>query len=279
MARAVLNLAILATAVTGLAPIEAAAQTEAQARRYVVPYVRTATNCIAQEAIRDPGIVTARNSNSWSSVIETAAGRCAREVAAMVAAHDRMHGMGTGMIFFRGAYIDDLPRAIVARVGNEISQKAQSEQLGAAQRQAQIATANADREAAANRARTERAERITSLEGARDLLRERMYDCMKASVKDLVPSGEPASVLASAAVTMCADSFDSFVTATRELETARINAPFTPAEADHLRNVLKKVVTEYTQVIAVQAKAARSATEYKAPEDSAAAYFQRPASK
>jgi hypothetical protein len=77
------------------------------------PLVRSATECILHTVASDP---------RWSSSLETADVRdlivasmppCAEAMRAMIEAHDRLYGDGSGEVFFMGPYLDMLPVTVI----------------------------------------------------------------------------------------------------------------------------------------------------------------------
>ena len=54
--------------------------------------------------------------NARPIVIVDSIAACARPVRAMIDAHDRMYGAGSGEAFLLGPYLDVLPAAVVGQV-------------------------------------------------------------------------------------------------------------------------------------------------------------------
>ena len=82
-------------------------------RALIVPAVRAATGCIAQE------VRTKRQSKSAEGRLRAIAdgvASCRREISNLIGHYDRVYGFGTGRKFVDGAYLQDLPRAIAARL-------------------------------------------------------------------------------------------------------------------------------------------------------------------
>jgi len=74
------------------------------------PLVRSATECIARSVAADPRFVPAQA--NLGDLIVDAIPSCTLPVRAMIDACDRYYGACTGEAFFKGAYLDILPRAV-----------------------------------------------------------------------------------------------------------------------------------------------------------------------
>ncbi|MBI5645173.1 hypothetical protein HY970_03675 [Candidatus Kaiserbacteria bacterium] len=84
------------------------------------PLVRSATECIARKVALDP---RAQDQNgNIGDLIVASMPACVDAVRAMIDAHDRYFGDGTGEAFFMGPYLDVLPRA----VGQYVKQKGEA---------------------------------------------------------------------------------------------------------------------------------------------------------
>lgn len=94
--------------------------TEQQARAAVVPYVRVATDCIAEQMANDPRFDSFASEGRVMSLMLDAAKVCQPKLNAMVSAHDRYYYPGKGREFLSGAYAEDLPRALNERLKTRI---------------------------------------------------------------------------------------------------------------------------------------------------------------
>jgi hypothetical protein len=81
------------------------------------PLVKAATDCIVHTAVANPRAAGA-NVTDLGDVIVASVPPCLAAVRAMIDAHDRYYGNGTGEAFFMGPYLDALPRAVVAAAKN-----------------------------------------------------------------------------------------------------------------------------------------------------------------
>jgi hypothetical protein len=99
-------------------------QDDPRRRRLVLPSVREATDCIAREALNQPGIEGAMGSGQFRAALGPPMRRCADEVDAMIAAHDQVYYPGYGEAFFQGLYLQDLVRAVQRRIGPELTRRA-----------------------------------------------------------------------------------------------------------------------------------------------------------
>jgi hypothetical protein len=82
----------------------------------LLPLVQRATDCILRQVVADPRTRRALRANEVNDLIVQSIAACRRPVRAMVDAHDRMYGFGSGEAFLLGPYLDVLPAAVVRRV-------------------------------------------------------------------------------------------------------------------------------------------------------------------
>lgn len=80
----------------------------------LLPYVQKATACILHRAgarvhVELPG-------DALNALIARSMRACAGPLRAMVGAHDRLHGEGSGENFLLGPYLDVLPAAVLREV-------------------------------------------------------------------------------------------------------------------------------------------------------------------
>ncbi|MGH6727875.1 MAG: hypothetical protein ACREB8_15235 [Pseudolabrys sp.] len=111
----VLNVSLDATA----PPADPAAWMQMTVRQKdaaLLPLVRRATDCIVRRATTDLRYQTDMTPEAFNDLLVDSITACARPVRAMMAAHDRMYGLGSGQAFLLGPYLDVLPAAVVRQV-------------------------------------------------------------------------------------------------------------------------------------------------------------------
>jgi len=82
----------------------------------LLPLVRRATNCILRRALADPRYSRDIRADELNDVIIDSIEACMRPVRAMIDAHDRLYGNGSGEAFLLGPYLDVLPSAVGKQV-------------------------------------------------------------------------------------------------------------------------------------------------------------------
>jgi len=82
----------------------------------LLPLVRTATDCILRKIAGDPRYSPSLHPGTINDLIVDSIAACGRPVRAMMEAHDRMYGKGSGEAFLLGPYLDVLPSAVVSQV-------------------------------------------------------------------------------------------------------------------------------------------------------------------
>ena len=82
----------------------------------LLPLVRRATDCVVRKVTADPRYQADMRAGDINDLIVDSIGACARPVRAMIDAHDRMYGNGSGEAFLLGPYLDVLPSAVVRQV-------------------------------------------------------------------------------------------------------------------------------------------------------------------
>lgn len=82
------------------------------------PLVRSATECILSAVAADPRIRTAVEAADVRDLIVASMPPCADSMRAMIDAHDRLYGEGSGEAFFMGPYLDMLPVTVIKSVRN-----------------------------------------------------------------------------------------------------------------------------------------------------------------
>jgi hypothetical protein len=79
----------------------------------LLPLVRRATACIVGKVVTDPHYKDNLRADEINDLIVDSISACERPVRAMIDAHDRMYGSGSGEAFLLGPYLDVLPSAVV----------------------------------------------------------------------------------------------------------------------------------------------------------------------
>jgi hypothetical protein len=77
--------------------------------------VERATDCIAGQVSRDARYDSLEAAGTLGDLIVESVPSCLEPVRAMIDAHDRFYGQGSGEAFFMGPYLDVLPRAVEKR--------------------------------------------------------------------------------------------------------------------------------------------------------------------
>jgi hypothetical protein len=78
------------------------------------PLIDIATECVARAVAANPRLGKFEVNN----LIVESFKDCVEPMRAMIDAHDRYYGVGSGQQFFMGPYLDALPAAVTAIVGN-----------------------------------------------------------------------------------------------------------------------------------------------------------------
>ncbi len=82
----------------------------------LLPLVRRATDCVVRKVVSDPRYSADLRPGEINDLIVDSISACARPMRAMIDAHDRMYGDGSGEAFLLGPYLDVLPAAVVRQV-------------------------------------------------------------------------------------------------------------------------------------------------------------------
>ena len=82
----------------------------------LLPLVGRATDCIVRRVFADPRYGTAQAAEINDLIIDSIPA-CAAPVRAMIEAHDKLYGRGSGEAFLLGPYLDVLPSAIIKQAG------------------------------------------------------------------------------------------------------------------------------------------------------------------
>ena len=114
-----LSLALNVSLDTATPPANPAAWPQMSVRQKdaaLLPLVRRATECIVRRVTADPRYRADMRSDTVNDLIIDSIEACGRPVQAMIDAHDRMYGYGSGEAFLLGPYLDVLPAAVVKQV-------------------------------------------------------------------------------------------------------------------------------------------------------------------
>ncbi|MDI1345605.1 MAG: hypothetical protein PSV22_16105 [Pseudolabrys sp.] len=82
----------------------------------LLPLVLRVTDCIVRKVSADRRYSSDIRPSDVNDLIVDSISACARPVRAMIDAHNRMYGDGTGEAFLLGPYLDVLPAAVVKQV-------------------------------------------------------------------------------------------------------------------------------------------------------------------
>lgn len=134
----------------------------------------------------------------WAAAVRPVMDQCDQQGVAMVAAHERTYGPGTGIAFLRGPYLKDLPRALATRLQSDFNRIDQEE--------ADARRVQAEQEARAKDVQAEREKLVDT--AAKDYLA-----CLQAQVLEIVPySDESATVIVDVVFRKCASLEDKLRT-------------------------------------------------------------------
>lgn len=78
------------------------------------PLIHTATDCVVRAVSGDPRL----GELQVTDIIVDSFTNCLEPVRALIEAHDRYYGSGTGEKFFMGPYLDALPATVIGIVGH-----------------------------------------------------------------------------------------------------------------------------------------------------------------
>lgn len=239
------RLRIIATALLALAPLAGAAQeyglTDQQRRRVHLPYVRAATECLARVIASSQEALDLARTGRWHDAISAVPGVCRVEVGDMVRAHDRLYGPGTGDNFLKGAYLDDLPRALSTRLKSALQQPAVNPR--------------------------------DLIDGRlADYLTAPVLDCALGLIVDMAETTESADAIASAVGSLCSNKVDEAIASGVNL--LRANGQILPGSPlDGVRDELRSTIHKRLLMHAVLTRTAlrKGKTDGRATEEPASA--------
>ena len=97
-------------------PIVWSQMSSPQKQAALLPLVRRATDCIVRKVSASPRYSAEMRPDEVNDLIVDSIAACGRVVRAMMDAHDRLYGVGSGEAFLLGPYLDVLPSAVVRQV-------------------------------------------------------------------------------------------------------------------------------------------------------------------
>jgi hypothetical protein len=100
-----------------LEPEAARIQMSPQQKNAVIqPLMRSATDCVVHAVTGSPAFQAGMQASQINDLIVSSMGTCIEQMRAMIEAHDRLFGEGSGEAFFMGPYLEILPRAVTRQV-------------------------------------------------------------------------------------------------------------------------------------------------------------------
>jgi hypothetical protein len=100
-----------------LEPGAARIQMSQQQKNAVIqPLMRSATDCIVRAVSGNPKFQVGMEPADINELIVFSMEGCLEAMRAMIAAHDRLFGEGSGEAFFMGPYLEILPKAVTRQV-------------------------------------------------------------------------------------------------------------------------------------------------------------------
>ncbi len=102
---------------TSLSDTAARMQMSSQQKEAVIqPLMHSATDCIVRAIAADPKFKSSMQPGDVNELIVLSMSVCIDPMRAMIDAHDRLYGEGSGYAFFMGPYLDVLPAAVSRQV-------------------------------------------------------------------------------------------------------------------------------------------------------------------
>lgn len=120
--KAVLYSVIFTVTLTGMAM--AAPRIPGSAHAVLLPLEQAATECFSDTVASNPRSLSLARAGRWYEAAAVTGFLCRPEVDAMVTAHDRIYGRGTGTRYFRGAYAMHLGQQLAQRLQPMLERKA-----------------------------------------------------------------------------------------------------------------------------------------------------------
>ena len=120
--KAVLCSVLFAATLTGSAM--AAPRIPGSAHTVLLPLEQAATECFSDTVASNPRSLSLARAGRWYEAAAVTGFLCRPEVDAMVAAHDRIYGRGTGTRYFKSAYAMHLGQQLAERLQPMLERKA-----------------------------------------------------------------------------------------------------------------------------------------------------------
>ncbi|KQP54939.1 hypothetical protein ASG40_11000 [Methylobacterium sp. Leaf399] len=106
----------LVTVVALTPPVQAGPRVPGSAHEMLLPLEQAATACFAETVAANPRSMAFARAGRWYEAASVTGFLCRPEVDAMVGAHDRLYGRGTGNRFFKNAYARHLGQQLADRL-------------------------------------------------------------------------------------------------------------------------------------------------------------------
>ncbi|MCJ2036711.1 hypothetical protein [Methylobacterium sp. J-068] len=103
---------------------EAAGRNPVQPHAVMSPLERAATDCFAETVLSNPTATRHARAGHWYEAAGVTGFLCRPEVDAMIQAHDRLYGRGTGARYFQNAYTRHLGQELAARLQPMLERRA-----------------------------------------------------------------------------------------------------------------------------------------------------------
>jgi hypothetical protein len=87
-----------------------------QKNAVIQPLMRSATDCIVHAVSANPTFQSGMPPGQINDLIVSSMETCVDKMRAMIEAHDRLFGEGSGEAFFMGPYLEILPKAVTRQV-------------------------------------------------------------------------------------------------------------------------------------------------------------------
>lgn len=120
--KAVLCSVLFAVTLTGSAM--AAPRIPGSAHAVLLPLEQAATECFSDTVASNPRSLSLARAGRWYEAAAVTGFLCRPEVDAMVAAHDRIYGRGTGTRYFKSAYAMHLGQQLAERLQPMLERRA-----------------------------------------------------------------------------------------------------------------------------------------------------------
>jgi hypothetical protein len=175
---------------------------------------------------------------------------CIQPLTAMAQAHDSIYG-GGGLEFAKGAYANDLERAVRKVLAIDIAAERAAIDRADSENKAAEARAVAERIEAESKAKEALTEKVSLLEKSRDLIRDKTLACIGREGASMVLTDEKAEVVAKASMIFCQSDVDALVRSSMEIGEAQ-DGPATNPQG--MRDAMEKSVLDVVTAYIVKAR-------------------------